>query len=116
MLNDLSMETCLFCKVINKEVPSEILYEDKEVVIIKDIHPKAPTHFLILPKKHISSVSYLEVGDKEIGGDLLLAAKKIAEEKEITGYKLVINIGREGGQIINHLHLHFLAGKPISMP
>ena len=107
---------CLFCKIIKKELESEIVYENDEVIVVKDIHPKAPIHFLILPKKHIISVDHLDVQDKEISGELLLAAKRIAEGKNIKGYKIVINTGRNGGQLIDHLHLHFLAGKPIEMP
>jgi len=107
---------CLFCKIINKEMTSEIVYEDDKVVVFKDIHPKAPIHFLILPKKHIPSVDHLEIQDKTLMGELILVAQKIAKEQGIAGYKLMINVGRDGGQIIDHLHLHFLAGKPIEMP
>jgi len=95
---------------------SEIVYEDDKVVVFKDIHPKAPIHFLILPKKHIPSVDHLEIQDKTLMGELILVAQKIAKEQGIEGYKLMINVGRDGGQIIDHLHLHFLAGKPIEMP
>lgn len=107
---------CLFCKIINKEVPSDICYEDGKVIAFKDIYPKAPIHFLILPKKHIPSVDHLEIQDKTLMGELILAAQKIAKEQKIKGYKLMINVGRDGGQIIDHLHLHFLAGKPMEMP
>jgi len=107
---------CLFCKIIKKELESEIVYENDEVIAVKDIHPKAPIHFLILPKKHIVSVDHLDIQDKEISGELLLAAKRIAEDKNIKGYKIVINTGQNGGQFIDHLHLHFLAGRPIEMP
>lgn len=101
---------CLFCKIINKEVPSDIIYEDEKVISFKDIHPKAPTHFLILPKKHIPSVDHLEEIDRELAGNLFLVAKNIARDKNLNGYKLVVNVGREGGQLIDHLHLHLLAG------
>lgn len=102
--------SCLFCKIINKEVPSDIIYEDEKIISFKDIHPKAPIHFLILPKKHIPSINHLEKTDKELTGDLFLIAKNIARDKNLNGYKLVINVGREGGQLIDHLHLHLLAG------
>ena len=101
---------CLFCKIINKEVSSDIVYEDEKVVSFKDIHPKAPIHLLILPKKHIPSVNHLEETDKELVGNLFLVAKNIARDKNLNGYKLIVNVGREGGQLIDHLHLHLLAG------
>ena len=103
------MKNCLFCKIINKEVPSDIIYEDEKVIAFKDIHPKAPVHFLIIPKKHISSVDHLEIEDKTLMGELILAAQKIAREKNLKGYRLQINVGRPAGQIIDHLHLHLLA-------
>ena len=103
---------CLFCKIINKEVPADIVYEDDEFLAFNDINPKAPVHILIVPKKHIPSVDHVEIGDKELMGELILVAQKIAREKKLKGYKLIINVGREGGQVIDHLHLHLLAGKP----
>ncbi len=106
--------TCLFCRIVNKEVPSAIVYEDKKVLVFKDINPKAPIHLLIVPKKHISSIK--SPGSENIVVDLIKVAKKITEDKKITGYKLVFNVGRKGGQIIDHLHLHLLSGRPIRMP
>jgi len=102
---------CIFCKIINKEISSDIVYEDDSIIAIKDINPKAPVHFLIIPKKHIPSVNYLGVEDKTLMGEIILTAKKIAKEKELKGYKLIINVGREAGQLIDHLHLHLLSGK-----
>lgn len=104
------MGDCLFCKIVNKEASSEILYEDDNFIAIKDIHPKAPLHLLIIPKKHIPSVDHLETTDKELIGELFFIAQKIARDQEIskTGYKLVFNVGRGGGQMIDHLHLHLL--------
>lgn len=103
------MKNCLFCKIINKEAPSEIVYEDDKVIAFKDINPKAPIHLLIVPKKHIPSVDHLEIEDKTLMGELILAAQKIAREKNLKGYRLQINVGRPAGQIIDHLHLHLLA-------
>jgi histidine triad (HIT) family protein len=100
---------CLFCKIVNKEIPSEIVYEDEKVVVFKDINPKAPTHLLIVPKKHISSVDHVEIEDKALMGELILAAQKIAREKGLEGYKLQINVGRSAGQLIDHLHIHLLS-------
>lgn len=102
---------CLFCKIINKEISSEIIYENEEILVFKDINPKASIHFLIVPKKHIESINQLEESDREIISNLIFTAKKIAKEKSIEGYKLIFNVGRKGGQIIDHIHLHFLAGE-----
>lgn len=109
---------CLFCKIIKKEIPAEIIYEDNDVISFLDIHPKAPFHCLIVPKKHIPSLREIQEEEKFLLGAILLAAQKIAEEKEFSkrGYKLVFNVGRGGGQVIEHLHLHLLSGKPIKMP
>ena len=106
------MINCLFCKIANKKTPAEIVYENDKVAVFKDIHPRAPIHLLIVPKKHITSVDHLELQDKELVGELILAAQKIAKEKKLHGYKLIINVGRPAGQVIDHLHLHLLSGKP----
>ncbi len=107
---------CIFCKIINKELPSDIVYEDDKVLVFKDINPKAPIHFLIVPKKHIESINHLQESDREIISNLIFTAKKLAKEKHIDGYKLVFNVGRKGGQMIDHIHLHFLAGKIAQIP
>ena len=105
------MENCIFCKIVKKELSSEIIYEDEILIAFKDINPKAQTHILIVPKKHIHSVDRLETEDKILMGELILAAQKISQEKNLKGYKLQINVGRDGGQLIDHLHLHLLSGK-----
>lgn len=104
---------CLFCKIINKQIPSEIVYEDEKFVAFKDIDPKTPLHLLIVPKEHIVSVAYLKPEHKELIGELILTAKKIAHEQGISekGYKLNFNVGRGGGQLIDHIHLHLLSGR-----
>ena len=102
---------CIFCKIINKEIPSDIVYENDKVIAFKDISPKAPVHILVVPKKHIASIDRIEEKDKELMGDLILATKSIAREKGLKGYKLLINVGREGGQIVDHVHLHLISGK-----
>jgi histidine triad (HIT) family protein len=101
---------CIFCKIIKKEVPSEMVYEDENFCAFKDINPKADFHILIVPKKHIPSVNHLETKDQKLMGELILVAQKIAKEKNLSGYKLLINVGRDGGQVIDHLHLHLLSG------
>jgi len=106
------MGNCLFCKIVNKTAPAQIVYEDDKVIVFKDIHPKAPLHLLIVLKKHIPSVNHLEITDKELMGELILAAQKIARKEGAakSGYKLVFNVGKGGGQLIPHLHLHLLGG------
>lgn len=104
------MEDCIFCKITKGEIPSVKVFEDDYVVAFNDINPKAKVHILVVPKKHIESVKHLEEADKGIVAELIFSAKKIAEDKDLQGYKLVINVGREGGQMVDHLHLHLLSG------
>lgn len=98
---------CIFCKIINKEVPADFLFENEKFVALSDINPKAPVHILVMPKEHLTSV--LEA-DKEILGATVETAKKIAAGKKLGGYKLIFNVGRAGGQVVDHLHLHLLGG------
>lgn len=93
-------------------MPSEIVYEDDKIIAFKDIHPLAQVHILIVPKKHIPSVDHLTAEDKDLIGDLFLVTQKIARKTSLAkkGYKLAFNVGRGGGQIIDHLHLHLLGG------
>lgn len=100
------MLDCIFCKIINKQVKADIIYEDQDFIVFKDIKPKAETHLLIMPKKHIESLNELE--DIDLAGKMLLLAKKIIKD---TNYKIQINTGKKAGQIIDHLHLHLLSGK-----
>jgi len=105
------MKNCIFCKIANKILPAEIVYEDERVLVFKDIEPQAALHLLIIPKKHIPSVDHVGIEDKALMGELILVAQKIAQEKKLEGYKLQINVGRSAGQLIDHLHLHLLSGK-----
>lgn len=109
---------CLFCKIINKELTSAIIYEDDKFLAIKDIFPKAPLHLLVIPKRHIISVNYLEPEDKELIGGLILLAKKIAKEQGTaeSGYRLSFNIGKDSGQTVDHLHLHLMGGGGLPWP
>ena len=106
---------CIFCKIANKEIAAEIVYEDEKVIAFKDAKPVTPVHILIVPKKHIPSVNRLESKDKELIGKLFLIAQKIAKEQGVaqTGYRLVFNVGKNAGQTINHLHLHLLGGEKL---
>ena len=106
------MSDCIFCKIIKKEIPADIFYEDQNLIVLKDIKPKAPIHYLIIPKQHIESVNHLKEENKDLIGVMFLTAQKIADKLGIKdkGYKLVFNVGRGGGQIIDNLHLHILGG------
>lgn len=106
---------CIFCKIANKEIPAEIVYTNEKVIAFKDIKPVAPIHLLIIPKKHILSFNHLEAQDRELIGELLLAAQKLAKAKGVakTGYRLIFNIGKDAGQTVDHLHLHLIGGKKL---
>lgn len=108
------MEGCIFCKIVNNEVPAEKVAETETVLAFMDINPKAQTHILIIPKTHIASIA--EDGAEDVVCDLVKMAKQIAESRNIPGYKLLFNVGKEGGAIVDHLHLHLLAGKVIALP
>jgi len=106
---------CIFCKIANKEMPAEIIYEEGEIIAFKDANPVAPIHLLIIPKKHILSVNHLAEEDKELIGELFLVAQKLAREYGIdkSGYRLIFNIGKDAGQTVDHLHLHLIGGKKL---
>jgi len=103
---------CIFCNIINRKLPSEFLYEDDTVVVFKDIHPHAPIHLLIVPKKHIRSINDLGEDDKSIVSETIDIAKMMAVKTGISGsgYKLLFNVEKGGGQVIFHLHLHLMGG------
>lgn len=109
---------CLFCKIINGDIPADIVYQDDHVLGFKDVNPQAPTHVLFIPKKHIATVNDLESSDAELIGKLYLAAKKIAADKGFAddGYRLVMNCNAGAGQTVFHIHLHMLAGRSLSWP
>lgn len=110
------MENCLFCKIINGEIPSEKVYEDEEILAFKDIHPKAPVHILVIPKKHISSAMKIEEQDEALIGKMFTVIKKLAKEFGLeNGYRIVNNCGSDGGQEVMHLHLHLLGGKKLKI-
>jgi histidine triad (HIT) family protein len=109
--------TCIFCQILARELPGEILYEDEDLAVIKEINPEAPVHLLIIPKKHFDSLNSLDEQTAQIGAKMFLTAKRMAEAQGIqSGYKVMINCGREAGQLIRHLHMHLMGGwgrKPI---
>ncbi|MBU2578941.1 histidine triad nucleotide-binding protein [Patescibacteria group bacterium] len=105
------MMDCLFCKISKKEISSDIVCENDNFLAFKDINPKADFHTLIIPKKHIESIKELQSEDKELIGEMFLFIKEIARDKNLKGYKIAINVGKEGGQFVEHLHAHLLAGE-----
>ena len=104
------MEECIFCKIIKREIPSSLVYEDENVLAFNDINPQAPIHIIVVPKRHVANV--LEA-DGETIKSLFQAINKIAKEKEIekSGFKIITNCGKDAGQTVNHLHFHILARK-----
>jgi histidine triad (HIT) family protein len=106
---------CIFCRIVAGEVPSDIVYQDEDFLAFRDISPQAPTHVLIIPKTHITSLDQLTEEQQELAGRLIIIAKKLAEKEGIAkrGYRLVINCGPEGGQLVPHLHLHLIGGRKL---
>ena len=105
------MSDCIFCKIIAGEIPSNKVYEDENVLVFHDIKPSAEVHLLVIPKKHIASLNELKSDDEELMGKLILAIPKIAKENGLKGFKTLINTGKEGGQIVFHIHAHLFGGK-----
>jgi len=107
---------CVFCKIANKEISANIVFEDDDIIAFNDIKPIAPAHILVIPKNHIASVTDINEKDVVLMGKLIAAAKKIAEDMNISkgGYKLLIRVGRNGGQEVGHIHLHLLGGARLS--
>ncbi len=107
----------IFSKIIRREVPADIVYEDDQVVAFRDVHPQAPVHILVIPKKIIPSLADAETVDQALLGHLLLIANKIAVQESLNdGYRVVINTGRNGGQTVHHIHLHILGGRGLKWP
>jgi len=109
---------CLFCRIASGDQPASVVFENDDVVAFKDINPQAPTHLLIIPRDHIESINDLSADDTELAGRLLSACKQIAESMGFAanGYRIVINCGSDGGQVVLHLHAHLLAGRGLSWP
>lgn len=109
---------CLFCKIINKEIPADIIYEDEHVVAFNDISPQAPTHALIIPRKHIATLNDIKDEDEALVGHMVKTAATIAKQLgfDEDGYRTVFNCNPHGGQTVYHIHLHLLGGKPMGWP
>lgn len=112
------MTDCLFCKIIDGEIPGDIVYENDSVLAFNDINPIAPVHILIIPKEHIATLNDLEEKYTQTMGELFLAAKKIASDKGISesGYRVVFNCNQDGQQTVFHIHLHLIAGRQMTWP
>ena len=106
---------CIFCKIVAGEIPSEILYQDEEVIVFRDINPTAPTHLLIVPRKHITSLVHLTEAELPLIGHMTRVANQLAREHGVaeSGYRLVINCGEQGGQVVPHLHMHLIGGRAL---
>lgn len=107
-------EDCIFCKIANKQIPADLVYEDENIVAFNDLYPKAPIHVLIIPKKHYESLN--ELDDETLMGQLLHAVKKIAIKFETEDYRIIINTGAQAGQTVFHLHVHLLAKREMLWP
>lgn len=109
------MDDCIFCKIINKEISADIVYEDDELVAFKDIHPIAPVHILIIPREHIPTIDDLEDNHRGLAGSMILAAKNLARGFNTAedGYKLLFRVKKHGGQEVDHVHLHLIGGAPL---
>jgi len=107
---------CVFCQIIAGEIPSDILYQDEEIIAFRDINPQAPTHLIIIPKRHIPSLSHLSEAESSLIGNMVNVANQLAKREGVaeSGYRLAINCGEQGGQLVPHLHMHLLAGRQLS--
>ena len=108
---------CVFCRIAAEEIPSAIVYEDADVVAFRDLNPQAPTHVLVVPRRHVGSLDDVVEADASLLGTLMLAAQKVAAAAGLaTGYRVVTNCGADAGQSVSHLHLHVLGGRPMAWP
>ena len=109
---------CLFCQIVAREIPASIVYEDDRVLAFNDINPQAPTHVLVIPKRHIESLNELTPADDQIVGEITRRAAAIAAERAVaaSGYRTVFNTNRDGGQTVSHVHLHLLGGRSMKWP
>ena len=112
------MSSCLFCKIIGREIPASIVYEDQRVLAFNDINPQAPTHVLVIPKRHIESLNDIGVEDDQIVGEIVRRAAAIAKDRGLSagGFRTVFNTNRDAGQTVFHIHLHLLGGRTMSWP
>lgn len=105
--------SCVFCKIVAGSLPASRLYEDEAVLAFKDLHPQAPFHALVIPKIHVATLNDFSEAQGALIGDLLLVAKRLAADHALPGYRVAMNVNREGGQVVFHVHLHVLGGRPM---
>ncbi len=112
------MSDCLFCKINNGDISADILYQDDDVTVFKDVSPQAPVHFLVIPKKHITTLNDLESDDEALIGKMMIAAKNAAADLGIaeSGFRTTMNCNSDGGQSVYHIHLHVLGGRQMNWP
>lgn len=112
------MTDCIFCKIVNKEVPTTLIYEDQNIVAFNDLYPRAPTHILIIPRKHIATLNDVAENDAHLTGQLMFTAQQLAKQQGIAeeGYRVVMNCNKGAGQAVFHIHLHLLGGRPLTWP
>jgi len=112
------MTDCIFCKIVNGKIPSDKVYENENVYAFRDLNPVAPVHVLIIPKEHIKSLDEMETSNQNLLGEIMLTAKKIAKSEGLSedGYRVVSNIGKAGGQAVDHFHLHLVGGRSMQWP
>lgn len=112
------MSDCLFCKIVSGDIPGDIVFQDDEVLAFRDLNPQAPTHILVISKKHISTINDIQPEDAELIGKMFLAAKQVAQAEGIadSGYRTVMNCNAEAGQTVFHIHLHIVGGRPMGWP
>lgn len=108
------MADCVFCLIATQRIPADVVYEDEDVMAFRDNQPVAPMHILIIPKRHIASLQETKPEDGRLLGKLLLVANQLANEAELPGYRVAINVGKEGGQVVPHLHVHVIGGRPLA--
>lgn len=111
-------DSCLFCNIVARDIPADIVYETDAVIAFRDIGPQAPVHILVIPKRHIPSLAQAAVEDSELMGHLLLAVREVAEREGLAeaGFRTVLNTGADGGQTVHHLHAHVLGGRGLRWP
>jgi histidine triad (HIT) family protein len=109
----MSEPDCVFCKIVAGQIPAERLYEDEALVAFKDLHPQAPFHALVIPKRHLSTLNDFAADDADLAGAMLFAARRLATEHGLPGYRVAMNVNKEGGQVVFHAHLHVLGGRPL---
>ncbi|MBI4064016.1 MAG: histidine triad nucleotide-binding protein [Elusimicrobia bacterium] len=109
-------EACILCRIIKGEIPSKPVYDDERVIAIRDINPQAPTHILVVPKKHIASLAAADEADAGVLGEIQMVAKKLSADLKLEGFRLVLNNGRIAGQSVDHIHYHLLGGRRLAWP